>query len=121
MEAPSDATASSSFVLVLAGLPRFRPSVALTFAAGLIAALVAVSLTEAFVFFLAGLMGADFPPIELLVERGAAATASEVLLGLDDDAVGSTTFFCFLVIAVLVVSAAVFALRLAGAMITCGR
>lgn len=51
------------------------------------------------------------------MERGPLATASEVLLGLDDDAVGSMTFFCRLVVGVLVASAAVLALRLAGAMI----
>ena len=116
VEVPSDATASSSLVAFLAGFSRFRLSVALTFAAFLVAALLAVSLTEALFVFLGGLTDVDFPLIELLIERGAAASASEVLLGLDDDAVDSTTFFCLLVAALLVASAAVFALRLAGAM-----
>lgn len=110
--------ASSSTVVVLAGLPRFRPSIALTFVAVFVADLFAVSLAEPLIVLLAGLTGVDFPLIELLVERGAAATASEVLLGLDDDAVGSTTFFCLFVAAVLVASVAVFTLRLAGAMIS---
>ena len=68
--------------------------------------------------FLADLTGLDFPLTELLVERGAAATAGEVLLGLDDDAVNFTSFFCLFVAAVPVASAAVLALRLAGAMIS---
>lgn len=110
--------ASSSTVVVLAGLPRFRPSIALTFVAVFVADLFAVSLAEPLIVLLAGLTGVDFPLIELLVERGAAASASEVLLGLDDDAVGSTTFFCLFVAAILVASAAVFALRFAGAMIS---
>lgn len=114
---PGTAVSRSSFSF-LAGLPRFRPSVALTFVAVLVAGLFAVPLTEALVVFLPGLMGIDFPLVELLVERGAAATASEVLLGLDDDAVGSATFFCLFVAAVSVASAAAFALRLAGAMIS---
>ena len=109
----SDVAVFSSLVFVLAGLPRFRPSVALTF----VTVLVAVPLTEAFAVFLAGLTGVEFLLIELLVDRGAVAMASEVLLGRDDDAVGCTPFFCLLVAAVLVASAAVFALRLAGAMI----
>ena len=117
MDGSSDLAVSSSFVVFLAGLPRFPPSVALTFVAVLGADLVAVPLTEIFVVFLAGPAGIDFSLIELLVERGAVANASEFLLGLDDDAVGSTTFFCLLVVAILAASAAVFALRLAGAMI----
>lgn len=108
---PSDAAVISSLVFVLAGLPRFRPLVALTF----VPVLVAVPLTEAFAVILA--TGVKFLLIELLVDRGAVAMASEVLLGLDDDAVGCTPCFCLLVAAVLVASAAVFALRLAGAMI----
>ena len=115
-DSPGAAVSFLSLV-VLAGRPRFRPlvpSVALTFVAGL----VALPLTEAFVVFLAGLTGVDLPLIELLVDRGAVAIASEVLLGLEDDAVGSTTFFCFLFAVVLAASAAAFALRLAGAMIS---
>ena len=117
MDVPSGAAASSLLVVVLAGLPRFRLSVALTFVAVLVADFLAVPLSGSLTGFLAGLTGVDFPLIELLVERGAAATAREVLLGLDDDAVGSTTLFSLLVATVPATSAAVFALRLAGAMI----
>lgn len=113
----SGAVVSSSSVVVLVDFPRFRPSVALTLVAVLGADFFAVPLPEAFAAFLAGLSGTEFPLIELLVERGAAASASDVLLGLDDDAVGSTTFFCLLVGVVLVLSAAVFALRFFGAII----
>ena len=109
---------SSSEMLVLADFPRFRLAVALTLGAALGAVFFAAPLTEALVAFLVGGSGADFPLIELLVERGAAASESEVLLGLDDDAVGSKIFFCLFGAAVPVLSAAVLALRLAGAMIT---
>ena len=119
VEVTSGSAASSSCLAVLACLPRFRPSVVLTSLAVLVADLVPVPLSGALVVtlvgFVAGLTSVDFPTFELLVERGAAATASEVLLGLDDDAVDSTTFFCLFVGAVLVASAAGFALRLAGA------
>lgn len=117
VEEPPGAAVSFLSLVALAGRPRFRSlvlSVALTFVAGL----VALPLTEAFVVFLVGLTGVDLPLIELLVDRGAVAIASEVLLGLEDDAVGSTIFFCFLFVVVLVASAAAFALRLAGAMIS---
>lgn len=105
-------SSSSDF---LAGRPRFRPSVALTFVAVVLAGFFA---TEALGLVLAGSRSVDFPLIELLVERGAAAAASEVLLGLDDDAVGSGTCFCLFFAALSVGSAATFALRLAGAMIS---
>ena len=118
VDVPPGAAASSSLVVVSAGLPRFRPSVALIVFAVLVPDLLAVPLAKALVVFLADLSDVDFPLIELLVERGAAATASEVLLGLDDDAVDSTFFFCLFVAAVFVASAAVFTLRLAGAMIS---
>ena len=117
MEDPSDVAVFSLSVVVLAGLPRFRPSVALTFVAALVADAIAVLFMETFVVFLAGLTVVQFPLMELLVERGVAASASEVLLGLDDDAVGSMTFFGRLGRTVLVASAAMLALRLAGAMI----
>ena len=116
-EAPSVAEVSCTS-LVFLGRPRFRLSVALTFVAVSVAGFFAVSLTEALVLVLVGLVGTGFPPVELLVERGAAASASEVLLGLDDDAVGSATFFCLFVAAVLGASAVALALRLAGAMIS---
>ena len=116
-EAPSVAEVSCSS-LVLLGRPRFRPSAALTFVAVSVAGFFAVSLTEALVLVLVGLVGTGFPPVELLVERGAAASASKVLLGLDDDAVGSATFFCLFVAAVLGASTVALALRLAGAMIS---
>ena len=118
VEAPSVAEVSCSSPVFLAGRPRFRPSVALTFVALLVAGFFAIPLTEALVVVLVGLVGTGFPPVELLVERGAAASASEVLLGLDDDAVGSATFFCLFVAAVFVASAVALALRLAGAMIS---
>ena len=116
VEVTSGSAASSSCLDVLACFPRFRPSVVLTSLAVLVADLVPVPLTGALVGFVAGLVGVDFPPFELLVERGAAASASKVLLGLDEDAVDSTTFFCLFVGAVLAPSAAGLALRLAGAM-----
>ena len=112
------AEASSSSVVVLADFPRFRLLVASTLVAVLVAVFFAVLLTEVLVAFLLGLSGTGFPLIELLVERGAAASASEVLLGLDDDAVGSMTFFGLFVAGASVLSAVVFALRLAGAMVS---
>lgn len=118
VEAPSVAEVSCSSSVFLAGRPRFRPSVALTFVAVLLAGFFAAPLTEALVVVFVGLVGTGFPPLELLVERGAAASPSEVLRGLDDEAVGSTTFFCLFVAAVFVASAVTLALRLAGAMIS---
>ena len=117
-EAPSVADVSCSSPVFLAGRPRFRPSVALIFVAVLVAGFFAVPLTEALLVVLVGLVATGFPPVELLVERGAAASASEVLLGLDDDAVGSATFFCLFAAAVFVASAAAFTLRLTRAMIS---
>ena len=105
-------------MLVLADFPPFRLAVALTLGAALGAEFFAAPLTKALVAFLVGGSGADLPLVELLVERGAAASESEVLLGLEDDAVGSRFFFCLFGAAVLVLSTAVLALRLAGAMIT---
>ena len=111
------ALASSSSSVFLAGRPRFRPLVALTFVAVVLAGIFAVPWTEALVLVSVGSLSVDFPLVELLVERGAATAASETLLGLDDDAVGSGTFFCLFFAALAVASAATFALRLAGAMI----
>ena len=101
-------------MLVLVDFPRFRLAVALTLGAKVFTS----PLTEALVAFLVGGSDADFPLVELLVERGDAASESEVLLGLDDDAVGSLIFFCLFGAAVPVLSAAVLPLRLAGVMIT---
>lgn len=109
---------SSSSVALLAAFLRFRPPVGITFAAIFSAGFFASPLTEALAVFLDCFTGVDFSLIELLVERGAAAIAREVLLGLDDDAVGSATFFCLFVVAVIVASAAELALRFAGAMIS---
>ena len=138
VEVPPGAAASSSVVTCFAGLPRFRLPVASTFVAVLGADLVAVSLVEAFVVvfavltgvdfplvktfavFFAVLTGVDFPLVEALVERGASATASEVLLGLEDDAVVSMIFFCLFVAVVLGPSASAPALRFPGAMILAG-
>ena len=121
MEVTSGSAASSSCLAVLTCFPRFRLSVVLTSLAVLVADLVPVPLTGALVVplvgFVAALVGVDFPTFELLVKRVAAASASEVLLGLDDDAVDSTTFFCLFVGVVFAASAAGFALRLAGAMV----
>ena len=119
VEVTSGSAASSSRLAVLACFPPFRPLVVLISLAVLVADLVSAPLTGTLVGFVAGLEGVDFPTFELLVERGAAASASEVLLGLDDDAVGSTAFFCLFVGAVLAPSAAGFALRLAGAIAFC--
>lgn len=91
---------------------------ALTFVGVVLAEFFTVPLTEALFLVLVGSLSVGFPLVELLVDRGAAAAASEILLGLDDDAVGSGTFFCLFVAAPLVASAATFALRLAGAMIS---
>lgn len=118
VDVASGTAASSSSVFALVDFPRFRLLVALAFVAVLVTGFFAFPSTEALVALLADFSGADFPLIELLVERGAAAEASEVLLGLDDDAVGSTAFFSLFVVAVPVASAAVVALRLAGAMIS---
>ena len=111
------AVVSASLVVSLADFPRFRLSIVLTFVVVLVADFFAISLFEALFAFVVCSLATDFPLIELLVERGAAASVSEVLLGLDDDAVGSMTFFCLFVAAVPVALAAVSALRLAGAMI----
>ena len=118
MDFPSGAVVSSPWILVLVDFPPFRLAVALTLDAALGADLFAAPLTKALVAFLVGGSDAYFSLVELLVERGAAASESEVLDGLDDDAVGSKSFFCLFGAAVPVLSAAVLALRLAGAMIT---